>query len=216
MVVLIGIVVVYLLWRLLSVQHHRAQVEVAKVVIDTMTTTAKDFEQRRGTQEQAARDGRLIEYSEDLIRALGIPDENVRLAASRHDPSRRALAIESVQRGKPCKLLGAADYTALRAHYPGPDPRGDLTCSAFCDETSELTYMPRDATACPFCGAATTVLDIGEKALRTWDEDNAAWQIWKKCAPSEAATEEQEWRATTDRDRAEFDAALAAFRARRA
>jgi len=220
--VVVGIVVVWLLWRILQVQQVRAQVEVANVAVQRAEATMKTIVERIGTEDQAIREGRLIEYYEEAARLLGLSDDAMKDALFKGKNSRRALAWESLQRGKQCRFLDEMDYdeVAPKAYYPGPKPQPDMICSETCDETFELSYMPPDAKTCPFCGAPTKQMNpqhLEDEFLARWAKEDAAWQLWKKRSPAIAAKEEAEelarLEANVDEERAEFEKALAEFKA---
>jgi hypothetical protein len=219
--VIVGIVAVWLLWRILQVQRVRAQVEVANVVVQRTESALSAFAQRMGTEAQAMREGRFIEYCEEAARAFGMSDDDMKNGLLASKAARHALVMESLERGKQCRFLDEMDYdeVAPQAHYPGPMPGSELMCSDVCSATEELTYMPPDAKTCPFCGAPTKPLhppELVEKLLATWRQEDAAWQLWKKRAPQAAAKDEADELASRAADEAEerreFEAALVAFK----
>lgn len=224
MFVLVGVVIVYLLWRILQVQQVRAQVEVANVVAQRAEAVAKTVVERIGTEEQAIRERRLIEYCDDAVRLLGNDENGMRNALANNDKLRWSLVLECLERGKRSRFLNERDYDEIapQVSCPGPMPQPELICSDVCEPSEGLTYMPPDAKVCPFCGVETKLMNGAEleaKWLARWREEDAAWQLWKKRAPAESAREEAEELARREKDtaeeRAEFEDALAAFKAKR-
>lgn len=227
LLVVVGVVVVVLLWRILGVQKVRAQVEVATLVVNQTVSAVEAFTKRAGTYEDAKQAGRLIEWCEQLVATLNADSEEFKkhMAGTIGQEARRDLVIESVERGVPSRLIDELDYDQFvrKAHYPGAKPVPELMCSNACAPTVELTYMPPDATTCPFCGAPTKPLnppDLTEKWIATWVADERAWRLWKKRNPVAAEAEEAEVRATDERhlaeERAEFESVLAAFKSKQA
>ena len=222
--VVIGLVGVFLLWRILGTQQQRAQIEAAKFVLDTTSAALRAFEQRHGTIDNAMRAGRLIDYYEAMARELGLSDEDIATVVHRRDNAvhLRSLLVESIDQAKKCRFLDNEDYASTETHYPGPQPQPEKVCSEYCDESAELSYLPQDAETCPFCGRPMGLLGSVasfDRELAEWRVDDQAWQLWKKFAPGKAREAEAEWRRANERtlaqDRAEFDAALLVHHSRK-
>jgi len=210
-------VVVYLLWRILAVQSARAQIEAVSVA-------AASVERKFGTEEDARREGRLLEYYDAMASALGRTDEQMALYLGRRDNEkyRRALVVEVVTTGRQCRFLDEKDFEILRVEYPGPapvpEPMCDVLCYGYCENNPPL---PPGTTICPFCEGPAVAddepdsFDLIDQAR--WQRANEAWEIWKRYRPREAARAEAVWRRTRESElaieREELAAAVAAHRA---
>lgn len=108
MLVVVGVVIVVLLWRILQVQEVRAKVEVAQAVTQYTDAIEKSLVDQFGTPQQAAYEGRLNEYFENLLRATGGDVDTVVDALSRDTDARHALVVECPTTEQTLQVLAPA------------------------------------------------------------------------------------------------------------
>lgn len=197
-------VAIFLLWRILNVQVVRAQISVARTQIEAThlaNTIAKDvaasFTAQAGTEEQAKKEGRLIEFLQKAAAMPGMDNDAVREFLSVQPQTRKDLITESLVRGVRCEYLDHSDFVELHNGYPGPEPCGEPYCTEHCD----VEWLPSDSETCPFCGAPTKIdspdEEIGgeESDMTTWRRDMDKWERYRKLYPEQAAKREAESKA---------------------
>lgn len=210
--VVVGVVVVYLLWRVMRAQETQAQVQAVRAAVETAVLLAPHiaagFEQARGQ-------GRLIEWTDAKARELGLDEATMRATIDKRESNelRALLVAESLDRGVLSRFL-TARHCEPSSGYPGATPPSDVWCPSQCEIERDVA-VPNGTTACPFCGGAIEPLS-GEADREEWEREMLAWSRYAKIYPREAAAEEAERTAartaSDHKQRARYEAAVTAHR----
>lgn len=214
--VVVGIAIVFLLWRILRVQEVRARVEVAQVTAQV----ARDLGEAiaKGWEDARAR-GRLIEWLDDVVRMLDANEDemHLRLHSSAGKELRPLLVSESLERGVRCRFLDERDFQDRYPGHPGPEPKPYAWCPTnCCDQERDLT-LPAELKVCPFCGEPADAMEVDDEQQQ-WKADMQAFERYRKLFPTKANADEAQsvaaHAAAGKRDREKYDAAIAAHRAK--
>ncbi len=204
--VVVGVVIVFLLWRILRVQEARARVEVvqatAQVARDMSQAFAKGWEEARAT-------GRLIEWVDNLARSLDIDGDRMwLLLRSPQGAELRALLIrESLERGVLCRFLEERDFADQYQGHPGPDPGRDAWCPNGCDQERDVRFTT-ELKVCPFCGRPVEALAEADDRSR-WQAEMLAFERYGRLLPTRANADESQslaaHNAAAERERAKLE-----------
>lgn len=224
-VAIVGVVVVVLLWRILRVQHARAEIEATRARVEIATRVAHDAAQwmayHEGGWEKARSEKRLIEWTDSVVRTLQLDEDDfaLRLEAKSGAELRNALIEESFARGVPCRWLNRDDFDRFKVDYPGPEPKVSWWCGERCDEEHDVRF-PDGFQECPFCGAELEPLETPDEFKAehvAWEREIDKLARYRRLFPDAFVDREQQdtkVRAeASERERVKFDRVVAEFRA---